>query len=126
MFKVRFHLGAGENFMKWQIKNTATREKIYLDPKGVNLEIINGRLVNEPATAKSIFDGAHKTVCAWVLCDDVKSTKYNIEDIPVAVRELFYNPKIAPFWRDRDGNNVDGENYQELYTVGNHLYVNKI
>lgn len=65
--QVRFHLGAGKNFMKWQVKEDGRVS--YFDPETTNLVLINAKLRNQIETAKKINQGANKTVCAWVECD---------------------------------------------------------
>ena len=65
MYKVRFHLGAGENFMKWQVKSPDGTVKFY-KPEEVGILMTGCFLRNQKGTAEKIHAGANKTVCAWV------------------------------------------------------------
>jgi hypothetical protein len=124
MIKVRFHLGLGENYLKWQVK-AKTKEgtsKSYYDPDERSLSMFDCKLVNQQGTAKKIYEGENKTVCAWVKCNGI--AVFN----PKLIREqekkpIFYNPKVAPHWRDEDGNNIDNEKYDHIISIGRQLYV---
>mgnify|MGYP005687380891 CR=1 FL=1 len=78
-FQVRFHLGKGANYMCWQVKdfglnpaaNNGRGDIDYYAPSNVSLELTNCTLKNSPTTARKIYEGNHKTVCAWVECDMV-------------------------------------------------------
>ena len=65
--KVRFNLGKGKNYMKWKLQFPTHSE--YYSPSEYNLAMFGCTLKNSKTTAKKIHDGAHKTVCAWILCD---------------------------------------------------------
>jgi hypothetical protein len=115
MYRVRFHLGAGPNFRKWQTTDLSTREVAYHDPEAVSLRLTGCRLRNRKATASKIHGGANKTVCAWIDCESV-------EVLPAAApsggSEVSYNPRVAPNWRDTQGNDVDGAGYDGIVTSG--------
>lgn len=113
--KVRFHFAAGENFMKWQVKEGD--HVSYYDPETTNLVLINAKLRNQVGTAKKINEGANKTVCAWVECDRVELAKK-----PVHREVILYNPRIAPHWRDINNNNIDGLEFDKLVSVNRTLY----
>lgn len=113
--QVRFHLAAGENFMKWQVKEGGRVS--YYDPETTNLVLFNARLRNQVGTAKKINEGANKTVCAWVECDRIELTEK-----PVHREAVLYNPRVAPHWRDGNHNNIDGVAFEKLVSVNRTLY----
>jgi hypothetical protein len=113
--KVRFNLGRGKNYMKWKIEHS--EGIIYLSPEEFNLKMTNARLRNQKATASKINNGANKTVCSWILCDEVQVT--NLQYFGDQVR---YNPKVNPFWMDSNDNNIDGTTHDVLYTNGRKIY----
>ena len=113
--RVRFHLAQGPNFKNWQVKCGDNVE--YYDPAEYNLHMENCKLRNQPATAKKIYDGANKTVCAWIECDSV--TAYPSADrVPRAVDFLYYNPKRKPYWHLTSGVNADDRVFDSLSTQG--------
>lgn len=119
--KVRFHLGAGENYMKWQIKRRFSTSFVHTIRF---LVMKNCTLRNHEATASKIHAGANKSVCAWIECDDA----YNYFDIPLNFplengKQISYNPKVAPYWRDEDGNNIDGMEFSTIWSNGRKLFV---
>ena len=137
-YKVRFHLGKGENFRHWQIiKPNGERE--FVNPHSdqeFQVKMFNCRLVNRTKTAKKIYDGeCNKTVCSWIECSHVKivgifSNLFNdgepsdsLYEIENSV-ELRYNPRKNPFWvHSATNSNADGENFHHLFTSGNKVYV---
>lgn len=50
MYKVRFHLGRGENYMKWQISELGGKPA-YFKPEDVNLNLIKCTLKNNKKVA---------------------------------------------------------------------------
>jgi len=89
--KVRFNLGRGENYMKWKLQFETHSE--YYSPEEYNLAMFGCTLRNSKKTAQKIHSGAHKTVCAWILCDQVFLTQ-NIQ-LPEVEAELKYNPRFS-------------------------------
>lgn len=122
-FKVRFHLGAGENFLKWRVENVETGVVEFFDPKEYDLELENCKLHNHPKTAQKIFDGENKTVCAWVMAEKV-AIQFGGKCCLPEENALSYNPKVQPFWRDVKGNNIDKQEFKWLETQGRQLYKN--
>lgn len=120
MTKVRFHLGKGEHYMQWQIRKGDS--VMYYDPARYDLWMRGCRLRNQRGTAERIHAGENKTVCAWVECDSISVTSANYEpaDDSKAVR---FNPRIAPYWMDSDGNDVDGVHYPSLKTVHRQIQI---
>lgn len=122
--KVRFNLSAGKNYMKWKI-DIPGQEARYVDPNGVQLRMTGCTLRNSPATAAKIHAGAHKSVCAWILCDQITiSTELEAPSITQLknFEQLSYNPRVQPNWLC-DGINVDGTSYDQLITLGKTLFV---
>jgi hypothetical protein len=126
-FRVRFHLGKGNNYQKWQITdmgNTLYRE--YYDPSIVEIVMYKARLGNQASTARKIYNGANKTVCAWVDCDmvdivHVKSPHYQ----PTNTEELTrfkYNPRKNPHWFTDEDPNVDGQEFLKMTTKNRSIY----
>lgn len=118
-YQVRFNLGKGKNFMKWKVSYPSGTARYY-EPSEV-LIIMNGcKLVNHKGTAKKIFDGANKTVCAWVECEEIK-----VIDKVVTysnARQVCYNPRVTPHWV-LDNEVVDKGEFEELFTVGKSVRV---
>ena len=102
--KVRFNLGLGKNYRKWKIEGPLGVE--YHDPSKVQLEMKGCILKNNKKTARKIYDGQHKTVCAWVMCDNIS---INYLDYPgykkkYGLDQLKYNPRHLPHWTKNDCN----------------------
>lgn len=116
MFKVRFNLSAGEHFMKWQVKCGDVVH--YYDPSSVCIVMTNCHLKNRTATALKIHAGEHKSVCAWIECD-------NVEIVPSSNNAGFpicYNPKKLPYWTDVSGRlNLDNHEFHKIVSVGRSL-----
>jgi hypothetical protein len=113
--KVRFNLGKGKNFMKWKIEHS--EGVVYLEPSEVNLKMTNARLRNQKTTANKINQGANKSVCSWILCDEVQITK-----LQYFGEQLRYNPRVNPFWMNEDGDNIDNTTHEVLYTNNKNIY----
>lgn len=113
--KVRFNLGRGKNYMKWKIEHS--EGVLYLSPEEVNLKMTNARLRNRKSTATKINEGANKSVCSWILCDEVQIT--NLQYFGEQIR---YNPRINPFWMSANNENIDGTKHDVLYTNGRKIY----
>ena len=123
--KVRFNLGAGENYMKWKI-DIPGEESRYLDPQGVQLRMTGCTLRNSPATAAKIYAGANKSVCAWILCDEISILEAELDSPSITQLKNFvqlgYNPRVQPNWLC-GGINVDGESYDKIVSTGKNLFV---
>ena len=52
-YRVRFHLGRGSNYLKWQVKNPSGFVS-YHDPSAVRLVMLNARMHNRTNLAKNI------------------------------------------------------------------------
>jgi len=127
MYKVRFHLARGKNFMKWQIKYLGTEDGrddrvSYVNPLDNQLAMLGCKLSVQPTAAKKIHDGANKTVCAWIECEEVQvlsvdRIKPNEQDYRIR-----FNPRVSPNWIDENNTIVSGEQYQILFTSDRTLW----
>ena len=127
--KVRFNLGRGENYMKWKIEYPSG-QVLYYSPTDIQLILKGCTLKNGRKTAHKIFNGENKTVCAWVLCDDI-TVRYSgfeqFDDPELKLSRLKYNPKRLPFWTmNDDDRSVDGVTIDEIATVDSKLFITKI
>lgn len=62
MARIRFHLGAGENYKKWQIREGENFE--FYNPSEVHIVMSGCKLVNLEKIAKKINEGQKKrSVC---------------------------------------------------------------
>ena len=119
--KVRFNLSRGKNYMKWKVVfPDGTIE--YLSPDEVSLIMMKCKLSNNAKQAEKIFQGESKTVCAWVLCEEIRITGVPQEDITESSR-LRYNPRVKPCW-DFKESNADGKEFVCIESRENRLYVN--
>lgn len=120
--KVRFNLSAGKNFMKWKVEYP-NKAVMYYHPDEVKITMLGCQLKNHKATANKIHNGAHKTVCAWVLCDSLYLSS-SAGGIPKnVVKQLKYNPRVLPHWADDDGNNLDNTKHQMIVSQGKNLFL---
>ena len=120
-YKVRFNLSKGVNYMKWKVTHP-DGEVEYLDPNKVRLTLKKCHLKNNPKAANKILAGANKTVCAWILCDDVIVEEPHGGDPMEEVQRLRFNPRVASNWMFRE-TNVDLVKYHRIESRGSRLYV---
>ena len=123
MYKVRFNLGKGKNFMFWQVVNTETGSFKYYNPEKVSIIMNDAELRNQTGTAKKIFSGANKSVCAWVNCKSIEIVK---RELVTNANKVSYNPRITPNWTNNEGKNIDKEKYNQLYTVSKNIFVSNL
>ena len=129
MYKIRFHLGRGENFMKWQVKYLGTEyggddEVQYVDPAKRQIAMFNAKLKVQLGTSKKIHEGACKTVCAWIQCDEVQVLGQ--PDLIKPAENDFYvrfNPRHNPNWTDRYSNIMNDEKFDLLVTDDRSIFV---
>lgn len=114
--KVRFHLGAGQYFMHWQI-TYPNGDIQYVDPNKQNMVFHGCQLRNRPKTAQRIHDGGEKVVCAWIECDWIQMLHWTSKGEPVS-----YNPRISPHWR-YGLENADNFKFGKIQSIGNKLIV---
>ena len=125
--KVRFNLGRGANYMKWKVQfpNGVVE---YHNPSEVQLILKGCQLRNHKGVAKKIFDGANKTICAWVLCEDIEivnltTTNYikQFMKFDLMFDRIKYNPRVKPNWLLND-KIVDNEFIYSIGSVDYGLY----
>lgn len=119
--KIRFNLGRGVNYKKWKI-NHVDKSVEYLDPEKVQLTMVNCELVNNKKISQEIFNGSHKRICAWILCEKITIKKRNFNQTDLIGGCLNFNPRIEPNWV-LEGINVDGVKIKKIESLGNKLFV---
>jgi hypothetical protein len=121
--KVRFNLGRGKNYKKWKV-SVPDQPDQFFDPLEVTIILKNCKLVNNKKTAEKIFNGKNKSVCAWVSCSEVDVMAYSsvVKWGSVSLREISYNPKIAPNWVI-DNRDADNENIDVIISCGKSLHI---
>ena len=125
MYKIRFHLGAGEHYMHWQVKSDDN--VVYYNPEITHLHLQNCILKNNRKTAERIFLGENKTVCAWILCEKLHVRYDGDSGVPSWYTELKYNPKIRPYWYFSNSVDcLDNMAMYNIYTKKNKLYVGRL
>jgi hypothetical protein len=123
MYKIRFHLAKGKNYLKWQIKSPDGSVEFY-EPSEVTIFMRGCRLHNSTSIALKIFGGAHKEVCAWVEAVHVMVAVLPIKNIMDTSSKVLYNPRVSVNWRV-DGVNVDGMTFGELFTSHRHIILGR-
>lgn len=131
MYKVRFHLGRGKNFMKWQVTSnlntgdgTGAKHIVsYINPEENQLAMLGCKLSLQPTAAQKIHDGANKTVCAWIECESVQVLEVNRLKPNEQDYRIKFNPRQSPNWTDGYNNVVSGKEYEILFTNDRTLWV---
>lgn len=119
MNKVRFHLGAGQFFKHWQVKNSSGVK--FFNPDSTAMLLTNCKLKNNKRIAQLILDGNHKTVCAYIQCEKVEFIDLMAHN-SYRLEKISFNPKVKPYWFDQNGDDVDGEKYDLLATIKNQVF----
>lgn len=122
-YRVRFHLARGDNYMKWQVFDRESNTKDYFDPDFKSILMKNCELGNQPATAKKIYNGDNKTVCAWISCDSyqvVDNDRFKMDTR--ALTHYKYNPKKNPHWFTDTHDNRDGLKFDTMITQDRAVY----
>ncbi len=113
--------------MTWQVTDRANdRFKDYYNPDICSIHMKDCVFGNHPATAQRIFDGKHKTVCAWVDCSEihvsyVKAPDYEKPDVK-NLMQFRYNPKKSIHWNTDIDDNADGLMVEHLVTHNRKIY----
>mgnify|MGYP003626932344 FL=1 len=131
MYKVRFHLGRGKNFMKWQVTSnlntgdgTGAKHVVsYVNPQENQLAMLGCKLSLQPTAAQKIHDGANKTVCAWIECEAVQVLEVNRLKPNEQDYRIKFNPRQSPNWTDGYNNIVSGNEYEILFTNDRTIWV---
>jgi len=118
LYKVRFNLGKGKNYMKWKVEGLEGVR--YYNPDEVQIVMHGCQLKNQKKTAEKILEGAHKTVCAWVKCTavDIQQPGTASWENPI---QLKYNPRVLPHWFINEGECVDGMVVEKIISIGRKL-----
>lgn len=119
MIKVRFHLAKGKNYQQWQVRDGD--EVSYFNPEEVSLVLEDTKLVNHSKGATKIWDGANKSVVAWIECRAYGVHPYGAQNSR-ETEELYFNPRQVPYWISQDGENIDNREDEALYTIGRKVY----
>lgn len=124
MYEVRFHLGAGKNYLSWQVRTKKNRGNVaYYNPTEHQLELVGCKLINRVNKAKQVYDAGVKDVSGWVECEDVIVS----DSIPVDnLERLYYNPIRDVHWRresDCGEFTWDNSHYASLITNNRQLYI---
>lgn len=117
-------MASGDNYMKWQVFDLQKGTKDYFDPDSKSIVMLDCELGNYPNTAKKIYDGASKTVCAWVACNDVKVSDAS-DLIPPELNGMThykYNPRKNPHWFTDTHLNRDGIKLKVMMTKNRKVY----
>jgi hypothetical protein len=120
MFKVRFHLQRGENFMKWQVKKGDT--VLYYSPDDFCLILKKCTLRNIPKISQRILKGGSKTVCAWIQCESYEVVEKNSVDT-TDMNIIRFNPRFMPYWINESQENIDDSKFDAITTLNRSLYV---
>jgi hypothetical protein len=121
MFRLRFHLAQGPHFMHWQVRGP--NGVSYYKPDEVTIRAQNVTLKNSASTAKKIFEGADKTVCAWLQCEFLEVIPKQDFVIEKYTR-LFFNPRNCIHWTNEEGWNLDNKFVGEIITIGRQVLAN--
>ena len=108
--------------MKWKVEYPTGKVEYHV-PSETQLVMKRCTLKNYKSVAKTIFDGANKTVCAWILCDEITIKKENFVqfDNVEQTNKIRYNPRVTPHWVF-DGHSVDGTKMEAIGSVDRGLY----
>jgi hypothetical protein len=111
--------------MKWKVEIPGQPAK-YISPDVAQLRMTGCTVKNQPGTANKIHQGANKTVCAWILCNEINIlTDLNMDSPSITqlknFEQLSYNPRVQPNWLC-GGINVDGESYDTVVSSGKNLF----
>jgi hypothetical protein len=127
-YRLRYHLGKGTNFMKWQIRNKELDMVDYFDPNEFVYTCKNGKLNNNSRAAQNIHDGDNKTVCSWISYEDMGSVSETLRDfksVEGGLTRISYNPRLKPYWMSFDfdeESNLDGFE-GDVFIINKSLYV---
>ena len=106
--------------MKWQVFDLKNNTKNYYDPDTRSIIMRDCLLGNHAETAKKIFNGDNKTVCAWVACEEVRV----VDSVPPigSMTNYKYNPRKNPHWHTDDLPNADKLKFKTMVTIKRKVY----
>lgn len=123
MYKIRYNLGRGKNYKKWKIINPDKTIDI-IDPRDVNILLMNATLCNNKKSALKIFNGGKKTVCSWIEAEEImiqSSNNKSLEGIDLK-DEIKYNPRELPHW-ECNGKDFDNKKFESVLTNENKVFI---
>ena len=99
-YKVRFHLGEGENKFKWRVENITTKDVKFYDPMKFDLVLVEAKLHNQKAGANKIYTNeTTKAVVSWIMAEKVFVLKAKDISRSVLGKRVAYNPNVFPHWQ---------------------------
>ncbi|MHA1138651.1 MAG: hypothetical protein ACTSSE_19410 [Candidatus Thorarchaeota archaeon] len=122
---MRYHLGRGENYKKWQIRNRDGSVE-YIHPDDMVVVLSNARLHNRRKVADKIYQGENKTVCAWIDCEILSKGWWRMDGD--SWEEIYYNPRETPYWtlfgeQGKIGaTNLDNKMLDYVFIKGTEIY----
>ena len=129
MYRVRFHLQSGKNYMHWQIRgeDDPASEAMYFDPERYCIEMRGCRLINKKNAAQRVHAAGKKDVCGWVECDEyIVHYRKDMEGYLDNLERLKYNPIVDPHWRRESDEGEfywDNLGFVSLITNGKNVHV---
>ena len=122
MYKLRFHLGQGQYFMFWQLRNKKLDLLDYYDPSDFEFTIKDGILKNSSTVAKQIFSGSNKTVCSWIQFSEGENVV--TPSFTERMTQVSYNPRVKPYWTTPDNYDINLDGFRgEIIILNKTLYV---
>jgi len=109
--------------MKWQVKSDDGTVE-YFRPEERQLAMFNSKLRVQLGTSNKIHEGACKTVCAWIECEDFQVLgksdliKKNLGDFSVR-----FNARVNPNWGDPGNNRSNEEEFHLIMSEDRSLFV---
>lgn len=127
MYEVRFHLGRGEHYRHWQIKDRTNGGVEYYNPLLYQISFLDCTLISKDTVAEKVYKSGKKDVCGWIKCDDYIVTdlnKFEPESIDTFPR-LLYNPITRKYWTVEGVEylNYNNRRFHEIITYNNKVYV---
>ena len=124
MYRVRFHLQRGPNYMHWQVRGRDGSLR-YVRPGDHDVEMTGCTLVSKENAAKRVHAAGVKDVCGWVECESF--ALHAPGTLPAFhLERLYYNPIRDAHWRrSGDGGDFswDGCRFATLVTSGRAIFV---
>ena len=122
LWGVRFHLQNGKHYMHWQVMSP-NGDKYYFNPNEVTIEIEEAYLKVNEGVADKITQGGEKNPCAWIMCEEVRVLEGTSK---ATSNEIKYNPRKHSHFTLNDGDtSINKQEFTQLITVGNKVFINK-
>lgn len=122
MYQVRFHLAAGKNCKKWQVKRGS--EVKYYSPSECSLLLTECLLHANLKRAEKVHESQKRDVCGWVLCKKVEVIPCLS---PPGTPMVHFDPKVEPHWRVEGSADVwDGKKIPGLVSYGRRFHMDYV